>query len=118
MPATRTVVVQEVTEKLQAFEAAIDDALACAGELTVSISSGRKRAHLSAIVGQDAIALVGKATASLHAARAEIVESHLAFDEVREQLGVPVTAGGSLWKFAKMLSPLRLVSGGGEQVAA
>jgi hypothetical protein len=118
MPATRTLVVENITHKLHALEASIDDALISAGELTATISYERKRGQLSAIVGQDAIALVGQSLASLHAARAQIVESHVAFDEVREQLGVPVTAGGSLWKFAKSLSPLRLVSTGQGQRAA
>jgi hypothetical protein len=109
MPATRTLVVENITHKLHAFEASIDDALISAGELTATISYERKRGQLSALVGQDAIALVGQSLASLHAARAQIVQSHVAFDEVRQQLGVQVTAGGSLWKFVKNAVPLRVI---------
>jgi hypothetical protein len=110
MPNTRTLSAERLSAKLHAFEAAIDEALACAGDLTTTISQERKRAQLSAIVGQDAIAHVGRSLASLHAARAEIVASHMAFEEVRDQLGIPATAGGSLWKFARASTPLQLVA--------
>lgn len=109
MPNTRTSVVENITEKLHAFEASIDEALISAAELTATIAHERKRGQISVVVGAEAVSLVGKSLASLHVARSQIVESHLAFDQVRQQLGVPVTAGGSLWKFAKLATSLRLV---------
>ena len=91
--------VKDVTEKLNALEEAIDNALICAGELTSATSAARQRANLSALVGQDAISLTGESIAALHSARARIVEAHHSFAEVRGQLGFKTMAGGDLWKF-------------------
>ncbi len=91
--------VKDVTEKLNALEAAIDNALICAGELTSTTSAARQSANLSALVGQDAIALTGETATALHTARARIVEAHHSFAEIRDQIGLRTLAGGDLWKF-------------------
>lgn len=91
--------VNDVTEKLHALEAAIDNALICAGELTSTTSAARQRANLSALVAQEAISLTGDSVAALHSARARIVDAHHAFTKVQGQLGFKTTAGGALWKF-------------------
>jgi len=90
-----------IAEKLAACEAAIDDALTSAAELTVATPAAQRRARVSATVGQDAIALTGEAIAALHAARAKIVGAHHAFAEVRDGLGLTPYAGGDLWKLVK-----------------
>ncbi|MEP0144503.1 MAG: hypothetical protein ABJP02_10365 [Parasphingorhabdus sp.] len=98
MLKNRLRVVRDVTEKLTALEAAIDDALICAGDLTVTVASGRQKANLSAVVAQDAIGLTGDALKSLHEARAQMVQAHSAFAEARDQMGLRTYAGGNFWK--------------------
>ena len=98
MLKNRLRVVKNVTEKLTALEAAIDDALICAGDLTVSVSTGRQEAKLSAVVGQEAVGLTGEALQSLYTARAKIVEAHNEFAVVRDKIGMRTYAGGGLWK--------------------
>ncbi|GAA0467033.1 hypothetical protein GCM10009096_04700 [Parasphingorhabdus litoris] len=98
MLKNRLRVVRDVTDKLTALEAAIDDALICAGDLTVTVASGRQKANLSAVVAQDAIGLTGDAIQSLHAARAKMVEAHGAFADARNQMGLRTYAGGNFWK--------------------
>jgi hypothetical protein len=91
----------EVAEKLFEFEAAIDQALVCAGKLAASMPEARMNAKLSAVVGQDAIGMVGDALASLYAARAQTVAAHNSLAEVHQQIGLKVYASGMLWKFAE-----------------
>ncbi len=88
-----------VAEKISALENAIDDALTCAAELTAATPAARKRAKLSPVVGQEAIALTGEAMAALHSARAKIVAAHGEFAMVREQIGIRPSMTGDLWKF-------------------
>lgn len=98
MLKNRLRVVEDVTEKLTALEAAIDDALACAGDLTTTVSTGRQHANLSAVVAQDAIGLTGEAMKSLHDARAQMVAAHHAFADARDKMGLRTRAGGNFWK--------------------
>lgn len=98
-----------VAEKLIACEDAIDDALISASELTCAAPVARRKANVSAVVGQDAIALTGEAVAALHLARAKMVEAHHAFAGVRDELGLKTYATGDLWKFAASATPLTLV---------
>jgi hypothetical protein len=95
----------EVAEKLFEFEAAIDQALVCAGKLAASMPEARMNAKLSAVVGQDAIGMVGDALASLYAARAQTVAAHNSLAEVHQQIGLKVYASGMLWKTSESNSP-------------
>lgn len=92
---------QDVAAKLFALESAIDEALVHAGQLTAAVPAARQRARLSAVVGQDAIALTGQSLAALHEARAKIVAAHHAFAEVQEQVGLKsfkLSMSGEGWK--------------------
>lgn len=89
---------QDVAAKLFALESAIDEALVHAGQLTAAVPAARQRARLSAVVGQDAIALTGQSLAALHEARAKIVAAHQAFFEVQTQLGLSARMSGDGWK--------------------
>ena len=89
---------KDITEKLTALEAAIDDALACASDLTISVVTARQETKVSAVVGQDAIGLTGEAIKSLHDARAQMVDAHNAFAVARDQMGLRTFASGGLWK--------------------
>jgi hypothetical protein len=95
-----------MTEKLTACEEAIDDALASAAELTFAVPKARRRANVSATVGQDAIALTGEAMAALHEARAKMVAAHHALAAVRDQMGLRTHAAGSMWKIARAPAPV------------
>lgn len=110
----RLIAARTVAEKLFALEDAIDAALVCAGELSAAAPKARKQAKLSAVVGQDAIAMTGDAVAALYAARAHIVGAHSHFAEVRDQIGIKPSMTGDLWKFAKLEhhdeSPVRRVA--------
>jgi hypothetical protein len=87
-----------VAEKLAACEDAIDDALSSAAELTSAAPAARRRANVSPVVGQDAIALTGEAMAALHAARAKIVAAHHAYAEIRDEIGLSPRMMGDMWK--------------------
>jgi hypothetical protein len=101
----------EVAEKLFEFEAAIDEALVCAGKLAASIPEARMNAKLSAVVGQEAIGMVGDVLASLYKARAQTVAAHHSLADVHQQIGLKVYASGGLWKFAEKADHgLKLVS--------
>lgn len=111
----RLVAAKMVAEKLNALENAIDDALICAAELTAVTPLARKRAKLSPVVGQDAVALTGETMAALHAARAKLVAAHGEFAQVRDEIGVKPSMTGDLWKFVDSLSnedlrPIRRVA--------
>lgn len=103
-----------VAEKLFALEDAIDAALICAGELAAVAPQARKRAKLSAVVDQAAIACTGEAVAALYAARAHIIGAHDQYAEVRDQIGIKPSMTGDLWKFVKptgeLENPLRQVA--------
>lgn len=104
---------KDVASKLHALEAAIDDALAYAGELTTAVPAARRRAGLSAVVGQEAIWLTGQSVAALHEARAKIVAAHHAFADVQAQIGLKTRMSGDGWKpslLAAEAQPLTLVT--------
>jgi hypothetical protein len=101
----------EVASKLFALEAAIDQALVCAGELMAAAPQARMKAKLSAVVGQDAMDFLGASSSSLNAARGQIVAAHHALADIHEQIGLKTFASGDLWKLSGSLpSPLTLVS--------
>ncbi len=110
----RLAAAKTVAEKLFALEDAIDAALVCAGELAAAAPKARKQAKLSAVVGQDAIAMTGDALAALYAARAHIIGAHTHYAEVRDQIGIKPSMTGDLWKFATLTqddeSPVRRVA--------
>lgn len=87
-----------VGTSLSALEEALDDALVCAAQLTAAMPTARRRANVSPVVGQDALALIGEAMAALHAARAKVVEGHSALAIVRDEIGLREHASGDLWK--------------------
>ena len=87
-----------VAEKLRQFEDALDAALVAAGELVTALPKARMQAHLSAVVGQDAVDSVAEALASVHAARASAVRGHHQLAEAHKQIGLGVYAGGMGYK--------------------
>lgn len=87
-----------IFEKLTAMELAIDQALVAAAELTAAAPEARQRARLSPTVGAEAVHLAGEAMATLFAARQKLMQSHAAFAEVRDGMGISPRMTGEAWK--------------------
>ncbi|MFA5965313.1 MAG: hypothetical protein WC804_14955 [Sphingomonas sp.] len=83
-----------IATPLHALEASFDSAIGHAGELMVAMSSGRKRAKLSAVYGADAFDALGETAARLFAGRAQTVALHRSLDELRADLNLPARAYG------------------------
>jgi hypothetical protein len=98
-----------VASKLTAVEEAVDDALITAAELTSALPKARRQANVSAVVGQDAIALAGEAMAALQLARAKFIAAHHALADVRDEMGLRTLAAGDLWKFVAAKPELTVV---------
>ncbi len=91
---------RDVAEKLFALETAIDNALSCAGELTIALPAARKKAGVSAVVGHEATQLAAETLMALCDARSKIVLAHSAFAQVQADVGLKVYGVGSLWKLS------------------
>jgi hypothetical protein len=83
-----------IATPLHALEASFDTAIGQAGELMVALSTGRKRAKLSAVYGAEAFDALAETAARLFAGRAQAVALHRALDGVRADLGLPARAYG------------------------
>jgi hypothetical protein len=94
----RIAAAKDVAAALLALENAIDEALICASAMTIALPVARKRAKVSAVVGQDVTQLTGEALAALFAARSKIIEAHNGLANVRDELGLKTYASGDLWK--------------------
>jgi D-arabinose 5-phosphate isomerase GutQ len=94
----RIAAAKEVQTALIALEAAIDEALSCAAAMTIALPAARKRAKVSAVVGQEVTQLTSEALTALFNARASIVAAHHGLAEVRDEMGLRTYAGGALWK--------------------
>jgi hypothetical protein len=99
MPRLRQEVAQKVADRLFAVEAAIDEALTRAAELTATMPQARTEARLPAMVGQEALDRATEAFVALVEARRRIVETHKSLDHTREQIGLrEVDAGDTVPK--------------------
>lgn len=96
MPRLRQGVAQKVADRLFAVEAAIDEALTRAAELTAAMPQARTEARLPAIVGQDALDRATEAFVALVNARRHIVETHKSLDITRAEIGLQEVSGGDL----------------------
>lgn len=117
MPRLRQAVAQLVADRLFAAEAAIDEALTCAAELTAAMPRARIEARLPAVIGQDALDTASEAFMALVEARRRIVETHKLLDSTRAEIGLrEVNAGDSYPKpnpaqtahLVEVGSPLRM----------
>lgn len=97
----RLAAAKQVAAKLRSLEEAIDDAIICAAELVAATPQARRTANLSAVVGQDAMALSSETLAALHLARQKIVAAHYEFADVRNQIGLTPKMTGDLWKLVE-----------------
>lgn len=99
MGKERVEAVETVAERLFAAEAAIDQALAAAAELSASMPQARQQAHLSGIVGQEAMECAAASITSLLQARNQMIAAHGALDRVKTEIGLRTHAfGGGMIK--------------------
>ncbi len=77
-----------VAPELFAMESAIDDAILQSTRLTASLINERRKAGLSAVVGQDAIERSGATFTTLVAARREIIATHEELGSLKKQIGL------------------------------
>lgn len=117
MPRTRHAIAQGVAEQLHAVEAAIDNAVACAAQLTATMPRARTDARFPAQVGQEAMGKAAEAVTALVQARGRIVEAHQALDAVRTDWHIPEVGVGDLvpkvppaMREADTVQPLRRVA--------
>ncbi len=92
----RNKAVHDVANRLFDAEEAIDVAIRRASELAAILPQARQDAHLSAIVGQEALASAIAILPALAEARQWIVSTHERLDIVKGQIGLgPVSFGSS-----------------------
>jgi hypothetical protein len=84
-----------VAPELFAAEQAIDEAILQTSRLTATLITERRKAGLSAVVGQDAIERSGAAFATLIAARREIVATHEELGDLKKRLGLDAVMVGN-----------------------
>jgi hypothetical protein len=77
-----------VASRLFALEDAIDTALACAADFTATMPVARRNAKLSAVVGQDAVALSAEIVSYLVKARGRMVKAHERLDVTKTKIGL------------------------------
>jgi hypothetical protein len=88
MLKNRLAAAHQVSNRLFAAEQAIDAAIQATAELNAVIPVARTTAHLSAIVGHDAVEAAARSFAVLVQARREIVDAHDKLDAVKKQIGL------------------------------
>jgi hypothetical protein len=99
MRKERVEAVEHVAARLFAAEAAIDHALAAAAELSAAMPQARSQAHLSGVVGQEAIECAAASLASLIEARGRMIAAHGALDQVKTEIGLRTLGfGGGMLK--------------------
>ncbi len=91
----RKEVAENLASRLFDTENAIDDAINKMADLTGYMPLARGTAHLSAVVGQDAIQEASVALAKLVEARGAIVETHNRLAEARDKIGLRTTSFGA-----------------------
>lgn len=87
---------QTVADHLFAAEAAIDEAIRASAALVGSLPAARLDSNLSAVIGQEAFNGAGRVIAVLTDARAELVRTHGALDQIKDRIGLRhVSLGGA-----------------------
>ena len=86
---------ENLAEKLFAAEQTLDEAICKMGDLIGYMPIARTTAHLSAVVGQDAISEAAETLSAMVGARAHLVATHNRLADVRDQIGLREVALGS-----------------------
>ena len=105
---------RSVADCLFDFEKALDDALARGSALSSRIVGARMEAHVSAVLGQEAIEGAVRTLTLLASARRELVGTHHQLKHFADQIGLREVAWGDLVKppaaEMKPAAPLRAVA--------
>jgi hypothetical protein len=84
-----------IAKDLHAYEEALDRAMALGAQLTQTLTLGRIETGLSAVAGQDALALVVGSVSKLGATRHKVVRAHGLLAEDAKRLRIEwARAGG------------------------
>ena len=86
---------ENLAKRLFAAEQAVDEAISKMADLTGYMPIARINAHLSAVVGQDALSAAAESLSALIWARRHLVETHNRLAETRDQIGLQAMAMGS-----------------------
>ena len=91
----RRIAAENLARRLIATERAVDEAISKMADLAGYMPIARSNAHLSAVVGQDAISHAAKSLSALVGARGQLVATHNHLAEARDQIGLRAMAMGS-----------------------
>lgn len=86
---------ENLMRRLLVTEQAVDEAIGKMADLAGYMPTARVDAHLSAVVGQDAIAQAADTLSALVGARGQLVATHNRLAETRDQIGLRAMAMGS-----------------------
>tara|TARA_R110002020_G_scaffold1712_7_gene7800 strand:+ start:150 stop:527 length:378 start_codon:yes stop_codon:yes gene_type:complete len=86
---------EHLADKLFAAERALDEAIGKMADLIGHMPRARMAAHLSAVVGQDAVAEAAETLSAMIGARGHLVATHSRLADVRDQIGLKEIALGS-----------------------
>ena len=106
----KMMIAQGVANRLFATEKAIDAALGEASGLMGEMLASREELRISATVGEDAVAKVAEAVATLAQARHAVVVAHRELEEVKLRLGIRSKMMGEYQKSASAPAPVELRS--------
>ena len=86
---------EHLADKLFAAERALDEAIGKMADLIGHMPRARMAAHLSAVVGQDAVSEAVETLSAMIGARGHLVATHSRLANVRDQIGLQEIALGS-----------------------
>ena len=86
---------ENLARRLFATEEAVDQAICKMADLAGYMPVARTNAHLSAVVGQDAISQAAETLSALIRARGQLIATHNRLAETRDQIGLQAMAMGS-----------------------
>ena len=94
----KTLIAQQVANKLFATENAVDTAIVEASKLMAGLVEARREIGVSAVVGHEATGKVAEAITALAEARRAIVEAHNELAEVKLRIGIRTKMVGTFPK--------------------
>jgi len=86
---------EHLADRLFAAERALDEAIGKMADLIGHMPRARMAAHLSAVVGQDAVAEAAETLSAMIGARGHLVATHSRLADVRDQIGLQEMGMGS-----------------------
>ena len=106
----KMIIAQGVANRLFATEKAIDAALVESSGLMGAMMASREELRISATVGDDAVAKVAEALATLTAARSQVVAAHRELEQVKLRIGIRSKMMGELHNYACSTTEIRAIA--------